>query len=687
MTHVALKRLVLGAAWAILPAVAPAQDVPAATPDDLLFSAENMDRSVAPGDDFYRYANGAWNVRVARPDDQPRWGILDIIGERVKAQVAAVAEAAGAQAASAPKGAPTQQVGDFFNAYMNLEAIEAAGMAPLAPALAELAAVEDFDDMTRFMAAQVRAGGANLFNAVGVGADAVDGTRYALYVVGQSFGIDGFLQPLLAAPEGDPRRDAYRAFIADTMRAAGDDAAEAERIADLSLDIETRLYAGFLTPAEGNDPAARAGTMTLDEVQALIPAMDVRLYLDTLGYAAIEPVYMMEPRALPALAEVWATTPMADLKAYARFRMINAYRDLLPPVFAEAKRRLDRALLGAAKDRPRIEEVPRLLASWLPHPTSRLYVEAHFDEAARAEMEDIVARVHAEFGERIATRDWLTEETRAEALAKHAAMEFAVGHPDAWIDYSGIDIGAAPVANVMNIAAFFTDRDIDRMTGPVVREAFANVPPIIVNAAYMPAVNRFEVAAAIVQAPVFSTDMDPALKFCRLGAIAGHEMTHGFDSGGRKFDAKGDFRDWWTPADAAAFEAEARKLNRQAEAWEALPGLPLNGPLTVKENMADVGGVTLGRLALLTWLEEHPEDDVILDGLTQEQRCFVAWAQMWATQASDAYIRSKVAADFHPPGRYRAFAALQHLDAFHAAFGIEPGDPMWLPPEQRVNAW
>jgi predicted metalloendopeptidase len=242
----------------------------------------------------------------------------------------------------------------------------------------------------------------------------------------------------------------------------------------------------------------------------------------------------------------------------------------------------------------------------------------------------------------------------------------------------------------MALSAFETGRELAKIGKPVVPDQFANTKltlPIIINAAYNPQINGFEVPAAMLQPPTFEADLDAPVYFCRLGAIIGHEMTHGFDSGGRMFDAVGNLRDWWTPADSAAFEAEAQKLVDQTNAFEVLPGLMANGPLNVKENLADVGGINFAYQALTDYLADHPDENVEVDGLDPAQRCFIAWAQMWTMKATDQYLRYVVANDNHPPNFYRSVAALQHVDDFYEAFDIGPGDPMWLAPEKRVNAW
>ena len=357
--------------------------------------------------------------------------------------------------------------------------------------------------------------------------------------------------------------------------------------------------------------------------------------------------------------------------------------------FHEPALGLSSVLLGSAVLPPRDETAFQLIAANLAHPLGQLYVEEHLTEEARTMADGMFARVKTVFADRIPTRDWLSEGTRAEATETLADLIATMGGPDEWIDYSDVEIGTDPVANLMAIARFEHERYMAKYGGPVVREAF-NTPstwPTTVNAAYSPGINGFEVPAAILQPTFFEPQKDAAVWFCRLGAILGHEMTHGFDSLGRQYDAEGNLRDWWTPEDAANFIEKAQKLVDQANSYEVAPGLMANGPLEVGENMADLGGITLAHIALLDYLEEHPEEDVEIDGFTPEQRCFLSWAQNWVSKSTEAFDRLLVENDPHAPSPYRAIAALQHLPAFYEAFGIQDGDTMWLSPEERITAW
>jgi putative endopeptidase len=423
-------------------------------------------------------------------------------------------------------------------------------------------------------------------------------------------------------------------------------------------------------------------------MQAQIRELDLRLYFETMGYPVLERIILTEPRYFPVLSQMLRDRPIGDFRDYAALQLILEFQDVLTTGFEEPVRAFGEVLTGVGVLPPREERALGLIGEALGQPLSRIYVENFFSEETRSTAAEMIGRIEQVFRKRIPTRAWLTEATRAEALEKLDGLSFEVGYPGTWIDYSAVEIGSDPVANLMNIAAFDDARLRAKFDGPVEHDSFnaRSTLPIAVNAAYDSTINGFEIPAAILQPPIFPADMDAPVYFCRLGGVIGHEMTHGFDSGGRLSDAGGNLRDWWTPEDAAAFESEAEKLIDQANAFEVLPGLTANGALNVRENMADVGGITFAYEALRHYLAEHPEEDVEIDGLTPAQRCFISWSQMWAGKSTEHFVRAIVATDGHPPLSYRAVASLQHVDAFYEAFGIEEGDPMWLPPEQRVHA-
>lgn len=664
-------------------------DLPEPGPDDLMFSLENMDLTADPATDFYRFAAGGWLDRVERPAHLGSYSFAAIQSDRIQRQVAGVLDRAVAEAPDAAKGSPTQLVGDFYRAYMDVEARDARSMAPLKGELDRIAAISSLDDLTRYSARYAAMTGKLMLFGVFPSADLVDGTRYVFWSGPGDAGLEAE-RDVYAAPETAPRRIAYRAYVNDLLVVAGYEADVAARMADVVLDIETKIDATKLAEAEKVDTRKLYNPMSQAEFQALIPNVDMALFAELLGFELSDPVVVTEPDHLRALSQMLEERPIEDWQDYAAFLLIDHFAEVLQTGFDEPIRAKNEAFTGESMLRPREERAFELLKQKLGHPISQLYVDATFSEETRTSVLALIDRVMAAFRERIPTRDWLSEETRENAIAKLDAFRNGVGYPEDWIDYSGVEISPeTPVANLVAINEFGLQRMRSRFGGPVVVDDFndKSTLPVVMNAANILPVNGFRITAAIAQPPVYQPGGIPAVRFCGFGGVIGHEATHGFDSRGRFFDADGNLKSWWTEADAEAFTREAQKLVDQTDAFEIVPGHTGNGALWVTENLADVGGITLGHAALMTYLAEHPEEDVAVGGFSQEQMCFVAWAQLWAQKASDAHLINVASSSDHPPNIYRATAALQHVEAFYSAFGIEEGDPMWLAPERRVNAW
>ena len=665
-------------------------DLPELGPDDLMFAIENMDLNADPAEDFARFAAGGWIDRVERPAEFASYGFARIQSERIKAQAFALLDTVVEDAPEAPKGSVTQLVGDFYKAYMDTAHRDAQGMAPLQEDLDRIAAISSIDDLARYAARFQTIAAAPLFLGFGPWPDLADGTKYAVLAAGTSLGLETE-RDVYTSDDDAPRRVAYRAYIEELLTVAGYEADVASGMADTILEMETELNAALLTDEESRDPRNFYNLTPPAEVQAQIPNLDFSVYLDELGFELPEQVILVEPRFFPVLSSMLDERPLEDFKVYATYRLIKSFSNVLSTDFEAPERTLSLAFEGVAELDPLKDRSLALLTESLGHPISRIYAEAVFEEETRTDLLVMIDDVLTTFRERIPTRDWLSEETKAEALAKVDSFSVAVGYPDEedWVDYSELTIVPDdPVANLMAVAEFEWQRSLDQFGGPVVRDKFFgnSTFPIAMNAAYNFGINGFEITTAIAQAPAYQPEI-PAVRYCAFGAIIGHETTHGFDTTGRQYDAKGNLRNWWTDEDAGAFLGEAKKLIDQANETEIVAGYTGRGEYWLPEMMADVGGITLGHAALMDYLAEHPEEDVEIGGFTQEQLCFVAWAQLWAEQATDEFLINVATAGNHPPDTFRTTAPLQHVDAFYDAFGIEEGDPMWLPPEKRVNAW
>lgn len=553
----------------------------------------------------------------------------------------------------------------------------------------DIDAIRNNDDLATYLGRYLTLTGDISLAAVGPSIDQADNTRMRLFLVPGRLMLRQ--EQIYKEDDQSPRIAAYLAYASEVLKLAGWDHASAEEAAKAALSIERRLQKAKLTPAELVDPRARYNPKPLTELQTTIPELDLSKMIRGSGAEAADTVILTEPRYLPTLSAVLKERSLTEIKDYLKLRLIVRFVPYLGAAFEAPTIALNKALSGVAVLPPRSERAAAMAQEYLGHPLSRLYVDAFFPKEMRGKTADMIGRIHATFLARMQTRTWLTETTRKAAIEKLEKLSYKVGYPETWIDFSSVEIKSDDlVGNIFRLSQFSAARDIAKMGKSVVPDQFAvdgSTLPVVINAAYNSQINGFEIPAAFLQPPAFDPDRDAASNFCRMGAVIGHEMTHGFDSGGRRFDAKGNLRDWWTPADAAAFEKEAQKLIEQADAFQILPGLKTRGEQEVRENMADVGGITIAYDALLTYLKDHPEEDRVIDGLNAKQRCFVAWTQLWTMKATDQSLRNEVMNDSHPPGPYRAVAALMHVDGFYEAFGIRPGDPMWLPPEKRVSAW
>lgn len=406
-----------------------AEKLPTPGPDELAFSVENMDPAVDPAADFQRYAAGAWLDRVQRPERLARYSIFDIVGERLKAQMKVVLAEAGAAAETAPKGSPAQQVGAFYDSYMDTAARDAAGVAPIEAQLEAIAAAQSLDDLTRLMGSFARTDGPVLLAAFGPMEDLADSSRYAIYGVAGRFGSPA--DDIYDDAPGSPRLIAYRTYLAAVLEIAGYDPAEAARISDLAIAIETELHAAELTPVESADPRNIYNPLLFAEVQAQIPELDLGLYFEAIGYPQPERIIQTEPRYLPVLSRMLRERPLQDFKDYAALMLVLKYQDVLTTEFEEPTRALVEVLTGAPVLPPREERALALVTEKLGHPVSRLYVENFFTEDERAKAVDMIARIRDAFASRIPTRDWLSDQTRAAALEKLDAFTIRVGYPDA----------------------------------------------------------------------------------------------------------------------------------------------------------------------------------------------------------------------------------------------------------------
>ena len=651
------------------------------------YSPANMDKRVSPRQDFYRYAVGNWLDRTGIPASEPDIGAFNQIEINLDRQVLKLIKDAAAE--NAAPGSPRQQIGDYWRAAMDLKRLDELGIKPLQDDLDRIAALTLPGNNAALgdLSGRLQIGyGFSPLVGVGVDTDAKNSSAYLLTI---SAGQQWLDRDDYAKPDRQRVRDLYLGYIGSMMRSTGLSAPDAEAAARTVLSIETEISAAQLTPLQAIDPDVTYNIMSLAEAQALIPALDLSAQLQAVGITPPATVQVPNIAALKAVNKVLGTRSPDEIRTLLRWHVLTGRASFLGQPWRGFDEEFKRQRMDLQADKPREREVTFEIAVLLFSPLSKLYVEAYFPESTRRDMTQMVGYIKDEFERRLRSNPWLDEPTRAAALDKLAKVDIQVGYPREWIDYGPVVIRPDDYfGNAVCLGEFRQRRRLARLGQPVVVERFASPPfttPTSVNAAYSPQTNSIDITAAIVQPPFYLPTADAAVNYCTIGAVIGHELTHGFDSNGSRYGPAGNLRDWWTPQAKAEFEKRTDVLVQQYSALTLLPGLTQDGELTLTENTADLGGITLAHAALHRALAGKPQPKI--DGLTTDQRCFVAWAQMWAYKGRPERVRSLASTDFHASSTLRGFAPLLHLDAFHRAFGTRPGDPMWRAPKDRVVIW
>lgn len=660
-----------------------------AAPSDvpgLGYSPANMDPNIDPRQDFYRFAAGGWLKRTEiAPSDPDVGGFTQLAQQLDRQLLALIAEAS--TAAGAPKGSPRQQVGDFYKAAMDLERRRALGLSPIAADLKQVAQSKgtpaDYGSSSGLL--QDRYGSSPLINALAM-PDAKDSSTYVLVLAP---GAQMLEQDEYAKPEGQRLREIYRQYMVSLLNGAGDSVDEAGNHAARILALESRMAAAMMTPLQMREPANTYNMMTLAQAQALVPALDLRAFLKAQDIPVPERVQVLDINALKALQRLLTEQPVEDIRLLMRWTVLASRAWALGSPYSSLEEEFSRLRKGLSTPPAPERVVTQQIAAQLYHPLSQLYVQTNFPDSTRREITEMVGHLKDEFADRLKRNTWLDEPTRKAALEKLRKIDIQVGYPNKWVDFSALDIRPDDhFGNVQRAARFAFQREIAQIGKPVLGNRFAvatKTTPIAVNSAYNFTTNTIDITAAILQPPFYKPGADVAVNYCAIGAVIGHEITHGFDSLGRQYDPNGNLRNWWTPEADRQFKQRTDVLIDQYNRYEILPGLMHNGVMTVTENTADLGGITLAHAALGRYLAKNPMPKV--DGLTADQRCFVAWTQMWAFKARSERLRYLVSVDVHAIASVRAVAPLLHLDAFHKAFGTRPGDAMWREPQKRVVIW
>ena len=665
------------------PAATAAVSTAPAAPQGVGLDVSNIDQSVAPCDDFFHYASGNWLKNNPIPNAESSWGSFNVLADRNRAVMREILDQAAANTTAAP-GSNDQKVGDFYASGMDTVAIEKAGLQYLQPELDKIAAVKTTKDLPAQMARQQVLQTGAFFNS-GVGQDEKQSDQYAVL----------FYQGGLSLPDRDYYfktdasakniRAAFVIYVADIFKLLGDSEATAQKAAQSVLSLETQLAKASRTNVALRDPQANYNKQTLADARRRYPNLNLPLILNDLHLGAAQSVIVGQPEFFEALSKLVKTEPLSTWKTYLRWQLVSSLTPALPKAYGDESFRFGKLLSGAKQQQPRWKRMLRSTDGALGEAFGQLYVDKAFPPSSKQKMLTLVGNLRAAMAEHIQGLDWMSPVTKTEALKKLNAFTVKIGYPDKWKDYSALTISRdSYLKNVLAAREWAAMDNLKKFGKPVDRTEWGMTPPTV-NAYYNPPMNEIVFPAGILQPPFFDPAADDAVNYGGIGAVIGHEITHGFDDQGRQYDATGNLRDWWTPEDARKFTAKADMVGAQYDAYSPMDSVHVNGKLTMGENLADFGGLSVAYSALQKAIAGQNVPHY--DGFTPAQRFFLSWAQVWHTNDRPEYLRSLILTNPHSPAQYRTVGPLQNMPEFYEAFGCKQDAKMVRAENMRARIW
>ena len=660
-------------------AATPAPAAPAAQIAPWGLDLGARDLTVKPGDDFFRYADGRWLDAHQIPPDRSAWGSFPELDERSHQQVR---EIVAALPADAPEGSNAQKVGDYYRAYLDTNSIERLALTPAAGGLSAIAAAKNHKDLTRLMGRP----DLNLLAPVrlGITLDQKNPDRYMVILAQSGLGMPDRDYYLKDDAVYANLRTQYVAHITRLLTLADDHDAAAE--ARAILDLEASIAKLHWPAAKRRERELTYNPRTREELQQMVPGFTWEVMLATAGVDAQPQFVVRELDAVQGLGRLFLEVPVATWRAYFRYHYLVSVCDVLPKAFDdECFDFYERTLHGKQRQSERWKRGVDALDRDLGEAVGQLYVQRYFPPSSKAQVLALVENLRSSYARHIEQLPWMTETTKKVALEKLAAFRPKIGYPDKWRDYSALSIVKGDAfGNRVRAHMFEWQRQVLRLDQPTDRGEWG-MSPQTVNAYYNPTFNEVVFPAAILQPPFFDPHADPAVNYGGIGAVIGHEMGHGFDDQGSKSDARGVLHVWWQQQDTDAFKRRVDSLATQYDHYEVLPGLNINGRLTLGENIGDLGGISVAYDAYHHTLGGKPAP--VLDGLTGDQRFFLSFAQIWHSLNRDQQLRSQVLSNPHSPPKFRVNGVVRNVDAWYAAFDVQPGDKLYLPPDERVHIW
>ncbi len=643
---------------------------------------EGMDRSVKPGDDFFRYVNGHWAATTQIPADKSGYGAFQMLGDLSEARVRRILDQWAADK-NLKSGSDEAKVSSIYRTFLDEATAEKLDAKPLRPYIDVVKKAQTRDDIARLMARAAHSFGSSFFAAF-VNDDQKNPDKYALYLNQSGLGLPD--REYYLRDNFKEQKTRYQKYVADMLRLAGWDDPD-KNAADV-VAMETKVAEAQWTRAESRDRDKTYNPMTIADLEKNAPGFPWSVAFKEAGLDKVDRAVVRQNTAFPKIARIFADTPVDTLKAWEAFHIADDAAPLLSSSFADTQWEFrSKFLNGVTEQRPRWKRAVGAAEQAMGEAIGRTYVADYFPPESKAAMESLVANLRSAMKARIQNLQWMGPETKAKALEKLSKFGVKIGYPAKWRDYSGLQVAEGDLAgNAERAAQFEWAYQVNRIGKPIDRGEWGMTPQTV-NAYYTPVKNEIVFPAAILQPPFFDPKADPAVNYGGIGAVIGHEITHGFDDQGRKSDGTGMLRDWWTAEDAAKFEAQAAKLGAQYESFNfpQLPGLHIIAKQTMGENIGDLGGILMALDAYHVSLHGQPAP--VIDGFTGDQRVFLGWGQVWRTMMRDGALRQQLMTNPHSPGNVRAFAPLRNVDAWYAAFGVKEGDANYVKPEDRVRIW
>lgn len=646
---------------------------------------KNLDTSVKPGDDFYHYAAGGWLKSHPLNAEHVQNGAFTDLYEQSQKRIQDII----LDFASKPQkqGTLGQKIGSLYNLLMDSVRLNREGWRPIKPTLDKIAAIKNRKEYQLVCAQLDRNGGSTMMFGIGAGADQKD-SEWNLVAVGQG-GLGLGERDYYLSDDAQNKRvlEAYKQYLKKLFTLTGADEATAEKKTQAVIAIETEIAKASYDKVKQRDIDANYHKMTYTQLVSDFPGIDWGNVFLASGFPAFDYVDVGQPEPIHAVEKILAETPLDDLKTYAQAKVISGATSKLSDDFRKASFELRKAMVGSKQDQPRWKRAVAVVSDRLGEAIGKMYVERYFPESSKKRMLELVHNLQTALAQRIDEATWMGDATKAQAKDKLSNFIVKIGYPDKWKNYDGLQVNdsLSLYENLCNISRWATDDYIAKRVNKKVDKTLWQMTPQTINAYYDPSTNEICFPAAILQPPFFDPNADDAVNYGAIGGVIGHEMSHGFDDQGSQFDKYGNQRNWWTAQDKKNFDARTKVLADWFSSFDVLPGIKVNGKQTLGENIGDNGGLNISFRALQNSMKEHPL--AVKDGFTPEQRFFLAWGRVWASNMTDEVVKYLLTVDVHSPNYARVNAALPMIDAWYKAFNVKKGDKMFVPKNKRAHVW